>query len=109
MAGSTDDDFEELHELLSRAKERYHSVRATIVHTVDAAVAREANRRFVDWRFDQSSPGMAILGKPGSPEREDFYREYEAPEEVVRLWHRRPDLWRVERRTAERHLRECEV
>lgn len=73
------DDFEELYELLSKAKERYRSVRATVVHAVDATVAREANRRFVDWRFDRGSPGMAIVDKPGPPEREDFYHEYEDP------------------------------
>jgi hypothetical protein len=76
MAG-THEGFEELRRLLSNAKDRYRSVRAEVVHTVDAALAKEANRRFVDWRIDQGNPGMGILGKPGPPEREDFYHEYE--------------------------------
>ena len=109
MADSVRDDFEELHEMLSKAKERYRSARATIVHTVDGVVAKEANRRFVDWRFDQGEPGMGIIGKPGPPQREDFYHEYEDSEEWIRLWHQRPDLWREERRDAEGRLRECEV
>ena len=74
MARRTHEDFEELYELLSKAKERYSSVRATIGHTVDTNIAKEANRRFVDWRFEQGSPGMGIIGKPGPPDREDFYR-----------------------------------
>ncbi len=90
------DDFEELHALLHGAGGRYRSARATVVHTVDAAVAREANRRFVAWRFAQGSPGMGIVGKPGPPEPEDFYHEYEDSEGRVRLWHERPDRWREE-------------
>ena len=35
------DDFEELHELLSKAKELYRSVRATVVHTVVDALVSE--------------------------------------------------------------------
>jgi hypothetical protein len=65
MADPVDDDFEELYELLSKAKERYRSARATVVHTVDGRLAKEANRRFVDWRFDGREPGMGIIGKPG--------------------------------------------
>ena len=42
------DDFEEIHGLLSKAGERYGSVFATIAHKVHADVAEEANRRFVD-------------------------------------------------------------
>ncbi len=109
MDPPANDDFEELHELLSKAKERYRSARATVVHTVDGTLAKEANRRFVDWRFDQGEPGMGIIGKPGPPEREDFYHEYEDSEEWVCLWHQRPDLWREERRDAQGRLRECEV
>jgi hypothetical protein len=55
-----EDDFRELSSLLFGAKERYRSVRVTIRHTVDAAVAEEANRRLVDWRFEQ--PGGSGLG-----------------------------------------------
>lgn len=109
MADPVDDDFEELYELLSKAKERYRSARATVVHTVDGRLAKEANRRFVDWRFDGREPGMGIIGKPGPPEPEDFYNEYEDSEEWIYLWHRRPDLWREERRTSKGELRECEV
>jgi hypothetical protein len=93
------DDFEELHTLLSKAKERYRSVRATLVHTVDGTLAKEANRRFIDWRLDQGSPSMGIIGKPGPPQRDDLYHDYEDSEEWIRLWHPRPDLWREERRT----------
>jgi hypothetical protein len=92
MDPHANDDFEELHELLSNAKERYRSVRATLVHTVDGPLAKEANRRFINWRFDQGEPGMGIIGKPGPPQREDFYHDYEDAEERIHLWHRRPDL-----------------
>lgn len=109
MADPVSDDFEELYEVLSKAKERYRSARATVVHKVYGTLAKEANRRFVDWRFDQGESGMGIIGKPGPPQREDFYHEHEDFEERIRLWHRRPDLWRMERRTPEGELRECEV
>ena len=95
--------------MLFEAKERYRSVRATITHTVDATVAEEANRRFVDWRFAQGNPGMGIIGKPGPPVREDFYRDYEDTEEVVRLWHERPGRWREERRGAGDEVLRCVV
>jgi hypothetical protein len=71
MAAPTDDDFQEISDLLFSANERYRSVRATILLTIDATVAEEANRRFVDWRFAQGNPGMGIIGKPGPPVRED--------------------------------------
>lgn len=92
MDGPVSDDFEELYELLSKAKERYRSARATVVHTVDGRLAKEANRRFVDWRFDGREPGMGIIGKPGPPEPEDFYHEYEDSEELIHIWHRKPRL-----------------
>jgi hypothetical protein len=76
MAAPTKDDFQEISDLLFRANERYRAVRATILLTIDATVAEEANRRFVDWRFAQGNPGMGIIGKPGPPVREDFYREW---------------------------------
>jgi hypothetical protein len=104
-----DDDFRELSGLLFGAKERYRCARATILHTIDAAVAEEANRRFVDWRFAQGNPGMAIIGKPGPPAREDFYQDYKDTEEVVSLWHERPDRWREERRSAGSELLRCVV
>lgn len=104
------DDFQELSRLLFEAKERYRSVRAMITHTVDGAVAEESNRRFVDWRFEQpGGSGMAKLGKSGPSVREDFYLEYEDTEEVVRLWHERPDRWREERRSVEGELLRCIV
>jgi hypothetical protein len=109
MTDPADDDFRELSELLFGAKERYRSARATIQHTVDATVAEEANRRFVDWRFAQGNPGMGIIGKPGPPVREDFYLDYEDTEEVVRLWHERPDRWREEQRSPEGELLRCVV
>src|SRR3712207_6737968 len=52
---------------------------------------------------------MGIIGRPGPPQREDFYYDYEDAEEWIRLWHQRPDRWREERRDAEGRLRECEV
>lgn len=103
------DHFRELSGLLFGAKERYRSARATISYTVDGAVAEESNRRFVDWRFAQGNPGMGIVGKPGRPEPEDFYREYEDAERVVTLWHERPDRWREERRTVQGSLLGCVV
>ena len=112
MTGSADDDFRELSALLFGAKDRYRSARATISHTVNGAVAKEANRRFVDWRFDQGSPGMGIIGKPGPPEREDFYQGYEGggtADGAVRLWHERPGRWREERGAPGGGLLSCTV
>ena len=109
MVPQANDDFEEIYKLRAKAKERYRSARATVVHTVEGNLAKEANRRFINWRFDRGSPGMGIIGKPGPPQREDFYHEYEDSEEWLRLWHRRPDLWREVRRTPKGQLRECEV
>ena len=109
MDGQTDD-FEELSELLFKARERYRSVRAKILHAVDGSVAEESNRRFVDWRFDQGSPGMAIVGKQGPPEREDFYYDYESnSEEQIYLWHQKPNLWREEICEPGGQLKEAEV
>lgn len=70
------DDFEELYELLPKAKKPYRSARATVTHTVDGCLAKEANRR-----FGGREPGMGVIGKPSPPEPEDFYDEYEDPEE----------------------------
>jgi hypothetical protein len=103
------DDFEELYALLSKAAERYRSVRATLAHTVNATLAKEANRRFVDWRFDGREPGMGIIGKPGPPEPEDFYHEYEDSEERINLWHQVPALWREEIYDPEGRLKDAEV
>jgi hypothetical protein len=113
---SVEDDFQELSELLFGAKERYRSARATIRHTVDAAVAEESNRRFVDWRFAQ--PGGSALGILRTEEErrahgpdvpQDFYHRYKDTEEVFRLWHERPDRWREERRTPQGTLLRCVV
>lgn len=110
MTYSADEDFEEIHELLSKARERYRSVRATLIHTVDPDTAREANRCFVNWRFDRGNPGMAIVGKPGPPEREDFHHEYEDnAEERIYVWHQTPDLWREEIHDRHGGLKEAEV
>jgi hypothetical protein len=106
---SEHDDYRELSGLLFGAKDRYRSARATISYTIVGAVAEASNRRFVDWRFAQGNPGMGILGKPGPPQREDFYHEYEDAEQVVRLWHERPDRWREERRSAQGTLLGCLV
>jgi len=103
------DDFEEIYALLSKAKERYRSVRATLAYTVNATPAKEANRRFVDWRFDGREPGMGIMGKPGPPEPEDFYHEYEDSEERIYIWHQVPALWREEIYDLEGRLKEAEV
>lgn len=115
MADETDD-FHELSELLFGAKERYRSARAAILHTVDGAVAEEANRRFVDWRFAQpGGSGMGILRTEeeryahGSDVPQDFYLDYEDTEEVYRLWHERPDRWREERRTTDDEMLRCVV
>jgi hypothetical protein len=110
------DDFQELSGLLFGAKERYLSVRATVLHTVDGVVAEEANRRFVDWRFAQpGGSGMGVLrtGEErcvhGPDVVRDFYLEYEDTEEVVRLWHERPDRWREERQKVGGELLRCVV
>ncbi len=110
MDPHANDDFEEIHTLLSKAKERYRSVRATVMHAVDGTLAKEANRRFVDWRFAQGNPGMGIIGKPGAPEREDFYHDYELDsEERIYLWHQMPALWREEIYDPQGRLKEAEV
>jgi hypothetical protein len=90
-----EDDFREVSDLLLGAKERYRSARARVRLSVNAAVAEESNRRFVDWSFEESV-GMEIIGKPGPPVREDFYRDYEDARDEVLLWHERPDRWREE-------------
>jgi hypothetical protein len=107
--GERDHFREELSGLLFGAKDRYRSARATISYTVDGAVAEESNRRFVDWRFARGNPGMGIIGKPGPPEPEDFYHEYEDLERTVRLWHEGPDRWREEWIDGEGTLRRCVV
>ena len=54
---------------------------------------------------------MGILGKPGPPQREDFYQDYEGDnDEQVYLWHQTPDLWREEIYNYENmKLKEAEV
>jgi hypothetical protein len=114
---SAEDDFQELSELLFGAKDRYRSARATILHTVDAAVTEESNRHFLDWRFRQ--PGASGMGVMRSDEErrahgpdvpQNFYLHYEDSEESVRLWHERPDRWREEWRPAgSEDLRRCVV
>jgi hypothetical protein len=116
VAGGNRDDLRELSGLLFGAKERYRSACATISHTVEGAVAEEANRRFVDWRFAQpGGSGMGILRTEeerrahGSDVPQDFYLDYEDTEEVYRLWHQRPDRWREERHSAGGELLRCVV
>ena len=113
MSGEIRDDFPWLSSLLFGASERYCSVRAKILYVVDTSVAEEANRRFVDWRFERSNePDMEIIGKPGEPAREDFYQSYsenEITDEMVSIWHERPDRWREERRTLGGVLTSCIV
>jgi hypothetical protein len=113
---SAEDDFQELSDLLFRAKDRYRSARATITHIVDGSVAEESKRRFVDWRFAQpGGSGLGILRTEeerrahGPDVPRDFYLEYLDTEEVVRLWHERPDRWREEIRNPEGSLRRCVV
>ena len=112
MSGSREDDFGELSRLLFGARDRYRSVRATILRTVDAAVAEESNRRFVDWRFKQpGGSGLSTLRTEegrrahGPDVPRDFYRRYEDTEEQLRLWHEKPDRWREETRSGGELLR----
>ena len=111
MAGPNDD-FEEVHGLLFKAEERYGSVFATVVYTVHADVAEEANRRFVDWRFAHGS-GFGMVREAGGewrrPPREDFYRSFEDTEQTVHLWHERPNRWREEWRTQDGSMLRCVV
>lgn len=113
---SSRDDFDELSGLLFGARGRYRSVRATILHTTDAAVAEEANRRFVDWRFDQpGGSGLGILRTEeerrahGPDVAQDFYLQYQNTQEMFHLWHERPDRWREERRSIGGELLGCVV
>ena len=110
------DDFRELSSLLFGAKERSRSVRTIIRHTVDAAVAEEANRRFVDWRFEQpSGSGMGILRTEeehcvhGPDVPQHFYLVYENIKEMVHLWHEKPDRWREEILASRGQTRRCMV
>ena len=110
------DDFQELSGLLFGAKERYRSARATILHTVNGAVAEESHRRFLDWRFAQpGGSGLGILRTEeerrahGPDEPPDFYRSYEDTERVVRLWHEHPDRWREEILAPEDQMLRCVV
>lgn len=116
MSDTDHDDFRELSDLLFRAKEHYSSVRTTLVHTVEAAVAEEANQRFIDWRFRQrSGSGLGILRTReerrthGPDVPQDFYLQYEDSEEYIYLWHQAPSLWREEIYDSEGHLRSAEV
>ena len=112
MNGSNDDDFQELSSLLFGAKERYSSARATILHTVDAAVAEEANRRFVDWRFTHGGGVGMVRENRGEwlrPPSENSYRSYEDSEQVVCIWHERPDRWREEIQTPDGSTLRCVV
>lgn len=109
MSDTGKDVFDKLSDLLFGARERYCSVRASIEHTVVMDVAGEANRRFIDWRFDRGNPGIAWVGKPAPPQREDFYFDYEDSRETVRLWHEKPERWREEAWTPEGVLRRCDV
>lgn len=85
---------------------------ATVAHTVHAAVAEEANRRFVDWTFAYNG-GFGLERENGGPWRrrpkEDFYRTYEDRERIVRLWHERPDRWREEWRAPDGSMLRCVV
>lgn len=102
-------DLGKIYELLFEDRERYRSARATISHTLDTAVAKEANQRFMNWRFDQKGgSGIAWVGASRSA-REDFYTEYEDLNETVHLWHERPEHWREEIRAADGTLLECNV
>ncbi len=113
---SSIDDSKEILRLLSEAEERYRSARATIAFSVDATVAEESRRRFVDWRFEQpGGSGLGILRtaqerrEHGPDVPQDFYLRYEDTERTVRLWHERPDRWREEIRGAENRLLRCVV
>ena len=121
MSGEIYDDSPELSGLLFGASERYRTVRAKVLTTVEASTAREANRRYVDWQFRHGGKrSMGIIGKPGPPSRENFYnfyRDYESKDyesvevtgDVLFTWHERPDRWREERRAAEGELLSCTV
>jgi hypothetical protein len=116
MMAASEDDFQELHELLFSAKERYRSVRATVLHTVDGSVAEESRRRFVDWRFEQpGGSGLGILRTKkarryhGPDVPQDFYLQYEDSENTYHLWHERPDRWREEVRSLEGRMLRCLV
>lgn len=108
-AASTNGDERYIHELLSKAPQSYDSARATVLYTLDGDVAREANRSFVDWRFDRGSPGMQIAGRPGPPRPQDFYYDYEDRRQWVHLWHQRPDRWREEVRGPDAEIQAAEV
>lgn len=108
MDGQTDD-LEKIHRLVFESRRRYRSARANITHKLDATVAKEANERFIDWRFDQEGgSGIARVGATRSA-REDFYTGYEEVEETIRLWHENPEFWREEIWSSDGKLLECNV
>jgi len=104
-------DFEELDALFRGASGRYRSAQATIIHTVHADVAEEANRRFVDWGFAHGGFGMMREngGEWRRLPREHFYRAYEDSEHKVHLWHEPPDRWREEWRAMDGSMLRCVV
>ena len=116
VVDTRDDDFRALSGLLFEAKERYRSAHATLLHTVNGAVAEESHRRFVNWRFAQpGDTGLGILRTKqerrahGPDVPSDFYRSYEDTERVVRLWHERPDRWREEILAPQDRMLRCVV
>lgn len=110
MSNPTNEGLWEISGLLFGAKERRRSARAVLRHTVDANVAGEANRRYVDWSFEQEGgSGLAHFGYPGPPEPWHFYHDYEDSEETVHIWHESPDRWREESRTTDNLMFRCVV
>lgn len=105
-------DFEEVSELLLSAGERNGSAYATVAYTVDADVAEEANRRYVDGSFAHNG-GFGVERENGGPWRrrpkEYFYRAHEDRERIVRLWHERPDRWREEWHAPDGSILRCVV
>lgn len=81
-----------LESLLLGAKTRYQTARATVRLITDGELATAAVRRTVDHAAERGV--LLSFGDPesGTPPHSVFYDS----EEVVRLWHERPDRWREE-------------
>jgi hypothetical protein len=85
------DYYQELSGLLFGARERYHSVRATVRHRRRGELATEAINRYVEYGFRHG-----ILSNFDAPYDVPTYQEYGDLEEISHLWHERPDRWRQE-------------
>jgi hypothetical protein len=98
------DEFNDILERMRDARERWSTVRATLLKWHDLALGEEALERFIA----QEPPGsVGRLTRPGDSQDDERRRRLaeEPPfyETMIRVWARKPYRWRIE--TEERHGR----